>query len=57
VLHLAAKDRDLVSEHDVLKFGLSRYAIARPEQALDAAQKKIEERADHGAALSQIGST
>jgi hypothetical protein len=29
--------------------------VVRPEQAEDAAQQQIEERADHGAAFSQIG--
>ena len=36
-LHLPAEDSDLVSEHDVLEFRLSRRALVRSEQAEDAA--------------------
>src|SRR6266511_1511134 len=53
-LHLPAQDRNLVSQNGDLELRLGRCAIVRPEQAEDAAQKEIEEGADHGAALSQI---
>jgi hypothetical protein len=44
-----------VSQNGDFELRLGRCAVVRPEQAEDAAQKEIEERADHGAALSQIG--
>ena len=45
----------MVAQDNDLKIGLGRCTLVRPEQAEDAAEEKIEERADHGAALSQIG--
>jgi len=56
-LHLPAQDGDLVSQHDVLEFRLSRSALVRPEQSEDAAKKEVEEGPDHGAAFVPIGST
>jgi len=38
-----------------LEVGLGRRPLLRPDQAEDAAQQEIEERSDHGGALSQIG--
>ena len=54
-LDLPAEDADLVTQDGVLELRLSRGAVVPPEQAEDAAQLEIEERADHGAAFSQIG--
>jgi len=54
-LHLPAQDCDLVSQHGDLDLRLGRCPIVGMDQAEDAAQEKIEERADHGAALSQTG--
>jgi hypothetical protein len=53
-LHLAAEDRDLVAQHGDFKLRLGRSALVGPEQAEDAAQEKVEDGPDHGAALSQI---
>jgi hypothetical protein len=54
-LHLPTKDGDLVTEHRDLELRLSHRAHIRAEQVEDSAQEQIEERAEHGAALSQIG--
>jgi hypothetical protein len=43
-----------VAEHCDLELRLGRHALVRSEQAEDAAQEEIEERTNHGAALSQI---
>jgi hypothetical protein len=53
-LHLPAEDHDLVSEDGDLELRLGRCALIRPEHAEDSARQEIKERADHGAALSQI---
>jgi hypothetical protein len=53
-LDLTAQDADLVTQDGVLELRLSGDAPVRLEQAEDAAQEEIEERADQGAALSQI---
>lgn len=44
-----------MSQHGDLELRLGRCALVRPEHAEDATQQEIEERADHGGALSQIG--
>jgi hypothetical protein len=54
-LHLPAEDRDLVREHGGLELRLGLRALVRPEHAEDTAQQEIANRADQGAALSQIG--
>jgi hypothetical protein len=54
-LHLSTEDGQLVAQDSDLKIGLGRCTLVRPKQAEDAAQEKIKKRADHGAALSQIG--
>ena len=54
-LHLPAEDGDLVAEHCDLEFRLGRHPLVRPEQSEHAAQEEIQERTNHGAALSQIG--
>jgi hypothetical protein len=53
-LDLPAEDHELVAEHCHLEIRLDGCAIAGQQQAKDAAQKEVEDRADHGAALSQI---
>jgi hypothetical protein len=44
-----------VREHGGLELRLGLRALVRPEYAEDAAQQEIANRADQGAALSQIG--
>jgi hypothetical protein len=53
-LHLSAEHGELVAQDRNLELRLSGCRLARPEQAEKAAQEEIEERADHGAALSHI---
>jgi hypothetical protein len=43
-----------VTEDDNLQIGLSHRTLARPEQAEETAQEKVEEGPDHGGALSQM---
>jgi hypothetical protein len=45
---LSEQDRDLVSKDRQLDLRVSRRAVFRTEQTEDAAQKEIEEGADHG---------
>ena len=54
-LHLPTEDGDLVAEHRDLEVRLGRHTVVRLEEADYPAQEEVEERADHGAALSQIG--